>query len=195
MAHTTKRTLAATLKKILQEKTLDRVTVVDIVDACEINRQTFYYHFKDIYDLVEWTFLTDNAQSLSGKSSYKTWQQGYLQIFEYVRENKNFINHIYYSDGKEILTRFLYDITYKLLLGVIEERAEGIVVDDEDKAFIAHFYKYGFVGMILEWIESGMKEEPRRIINHLEVLIRGDIDKALGRFRADRKLDIELKRG
>lgn len=84
MAHTTKRTLSETLKKILQEKSLDKVTVVDIVEASAINRQTFYYHFKDIYDLVEWTFLTDNTQSLSGKRSYATWQQGYLQIFDYV---------------------------------------------------------------------------------------------------------------
>ncbi len=67
MAHTTKRTLSETLKKILQEKSLDKVTVVDIVEASAINRQTFYYHFKDIYDLVEWTFLTDNTQSLSGE--------------------------------------------------------------------------------------------------------------------------------
>ena len=126
MAHTTKRTLSETLKKILQEKSLDKVTVVDIVEASAINRQTFYYHFKDIYDLVEWTFLTDNTQSLSGKRSYATWQQGYLQIFDYVRENKSFIKHVYYSEGREILTRFLYDITYKLLLGVIDERAEGL---------------------------------------------------------------------
>ena len=141
------------------------------------------------------SFLTDNTQSLSGKRSYATWQQGYLQIFDYVRENKSFIKHVYYSEGREILTRFLYDITYKLLLGVIDERAEGIVVDEEDKAFIAHFYKYGFVGMVLEWIESGMKEEPKRLISHLDILTHGDIDKALGRFRTDRKLDIELRRG
>lgn len=169
MAHTTKRTLSETLKKILQEKSLDKVTVVDIVEASAINRQTFYYHFKDIYDLVEWTFLTDNTQSLSGKRSYTTWQQGYLQIFDYVRENKNFVRHVYYSDG--------------------------IVVDEEDKAFIAHFYKYGFVGLILEWIENGMKEDPKRIISHLDILTHGDIDKALGRLRTDRKLDIELRRG
>ena len=186
MAHTTKRTLSETLKKILQEKSLDKVTVVDIVETSAINRQTFYYHFKDIYDLVEWTFLTDNTQSLSGKRSYKTWQQGYLQIFDYVKENKNFVKHVYYSDGREILTRFLYDIN---------ERADGIVVDEEDKAFIAHFYKYGFVGLILEWIENGMKEDPKRIISHLDILTHGDIDKALGRLRTDRKLDIELRRG
>ena len=93
------------------------------------------------------------------------------------------------------MTRFLYEITCKRLLGVVDGRADGIVVDEEDKAFIAHFYKYGFVGLILEWIENGMKEDPKRIISHLDILTHGDIDKALGRLRTDRKLDIELRRG
>ena len=195
MSEVTKRALEQSLKNLLLKKPLNKITINDIAEDCGINRMTFYYHFKDIYDLVEWTFLTDNTQSLSGKRSYTTWQQGYLQIFDYVRENKNFVRHVYYSNGREILTRFLYEITYQLLLGVIDERADGIVVDEEDKAFIAHFYKYGFVGMVLEWIESGMKEEPKRLISHLDILTHGDIDKALGRFRTDRKLDIELRRG
>ena len=51
------------------------------------------------------------------------------------------------------------------------------------------------MGLILEWIENGMKEDPKRIISHLDILTHGDIDKALGRLRTDRKLDIELRRG
>ena len=133
MTNDTKYALEASLKKFLLKKPIDKITIRDLTDDCGISRMAFYYHFKDIYDLVEWTFLTDNTQSLSGKRSYATWQQGYLQIFDYVRENKSFIKHVYYSEGREILTRFLYDITYKLLLGVIDERAEGIVVDEEDK--------------------------------------------------------------
>ena len=133
MTNATKAALEASLKKLLLKKPLDKITINDLTTDCGISRMAFYYHFKDIYDLVEWTFLTDNTQSLSGKRSYATWQQGYLQIFDYVRENKSFIKHVYYSEGREILTRFLYDITYKLLLGVIDERAEGIVVDEEDK--------------------------------------------------------------
>ena len=53
MSEITKKALAASLKKLLEQKTLDKITVVDLAEDCGVNRQTFYYHFQDIYDLVE----------------------------------------------------------------------------------------------------------------------------------------------
>ena len=56
MSNITKKAMAQSLKKMLLVKDLDKITIIDITNACEINRQTFYYHFKDIYDLLEWIF-------------------------------------------------------------------------------------------------------------------------------------------
>ena len=53
MSQITKRALEASLKKLLTKKPLDKITITDITEDCGINRMTFYYHFKDIYDLVE----------------------------------------------------------------------------------------------------------------------------------------------
>ena len=59
-------------------------------------------------------------------------------------------------------------------------------VKDKDKSFIADFYKYGFVGLVLEWVRKGMKEEPAEIIERLNMLISGNIEKALESYRRDR---------
>lgn len=182
MAQTTKKALAASLKKLLSEKPLDKITVIDIVEDCEVNRQTFYYHFKDIYDLVEWIYTSEATKALDGKKTYDTWQQGFLQIFEYVHVNKAFVLNTYRSINREHLEQYLYNETYNLLIGVIEEKAANMSVRDDDKAFIANFYKYAFVGLMLEWIHNGMRETPSSIINRLNVLIHGDIDKALEKF-------------
>lgn len=187
MAQTTKRALAMSLKKLLGKKPLDKITVIDIVEDCEVNRQTFYYHFQDIYDLVEWILITEAARALEGKKTYDTWQQGFLQIFEWVLENKDLIKNVYHSISREKLEHYLYEITYKLLIGVVEERAVGMTAREEDKAFIANFYKYAFVGMMLEWIRTGMKEEPASIIDRLSILIHGDIPRALETLRVDRR--------
>lgn len=186
MAQTTKKALAASLKKLLCEKSLDKITVTDIVEDCEVNRQTFYYHFKDIYDLVEWIFTNEATKALDGKKTYDTWQQGILQIFEYVMQNKAFVTGTYHSINREHLDRYLYNETYTLLIDVIEEKAAGITVRDDDKAFIANFYKYAFVGLMLEWIRTGMKEKPAAIVDKLTTLIQGDIIDALEKFRANR---------
>ena len=67
MSQVTKRALEASLKKLLLEKPLHKITVSDITDDCGINRMTFYYHFKDIYDLVEWSCQEDASRALAGK--------------------------------------------------------------------------------------------------------------------------------
>ncbi|MEG1430525.1 MAG: TetR family transcriptional regulator, partial [Oscillospiraceae bacterium] len=66
MSQTTKKALAASLVRLLSEKPLDKITVVDIAEDCEVNRQTFYYHFQDIYDLVEWYFMSETTKALEG---------------------------------------------------------------------------------------------------------------------------------
>lgn len=185
MSQTTKKALAASLKKLLLEKPLEKITVIDIAQDCEVNRQTFYYHFKDIYDLVEWIYTSEAARALGGLKTYDTWQQGFLHIFEYVLENKAFVINTYHCISRDHLERYLYSETYNLLIGVVEEKAVGMHVRDDDKAFIAHFYKYGFVGLMLDWIRSGMKEKPSVIIDRLSTLIHGDIAAALQRFRTD----------
>ena len=75
----------------MQVKALDKITIRDITTDCGISRMAFYYHFKDIYDLIEWVCIEDAGRALQGKKTYDTWQEGLLQIFEAVLENKPFI--------------------------------------------------------------------------------------------------------
>lgn len=91
MSQMTKRALEASLKELLRHKPLDKITVSDLTDHCGVNRMTFYYHFKDIYDLVEWCCEEDAARALAGQKTYDTWQQGFLQILEALRKDKAFL--------------------------------------------------------------------------------------------------------
>ena len=91
MPNTTKQALEESLKHMLLKKPLDKITIRDITEDCGISRMAFYYHFKDIYDLVEWACIEDASKALQGKKTYETWQEGLLQIFEAVQENRPFI--------------------------------------------------------------------------------------------------------
>ena len=186
MSQTTKRALAASLKHLLLQKPLDKITIGDIAEDCGISRMTFYYHFKDIYDLIEWSCVEEASRVIEGNKTYDTWQEGFLHIFEAVLANKPFVMNVYHSVSREQVERYLYHLTYDLLIGVVEERAEGIPVSEEDKEFIANFYKFAFVGLMLDWIRKGMREDPERIVGRLSTLIHGDISRALEKYRTDR---------
>ncbi|MCI7349965.1 MAG: TetR/AcrR family transcriptional regulator [Ruminococcus sp.] len=186
MSQITKRALAASLKNMLLKKPLNKITINDIAEDCGINRMTFYYHFKDIYDLVEWTCEEDAAKALEGKKTYNTWQQGFLNIFYAVLENKPFIMNVYRSVSREQVEIYLYRVTYDLLIGVVNERSANMSVSEDDKKFIADFYKFAFVGIMLEWIKNDMKADPKQIVDRISNLIHGDITRTLENCRTDR---------
>ena len=186
MSQVTKRALEASLKNLLLKKPLSKITISDITEDCGINRMTFYYHFKDIYDLIEWSCEEDASKAISGNKTYETWQQGLLQLFKAVQDNKPFIMNVYHSVSREQVENYLYKVTYDLLEDVVEEQAQGMSVRDEDKAFIASVYKYAFVGLMLDWIKGDMKGDPRELVDRLELVIHGSVRAALERLRIDR---------
>ena len=183
MSQVTKRALEQSLKNLLLKKPLTKITVSDITDDCGINRMTFYYHFKDIYDLVEWSCLEDAKMALEEKKTYDTWQQGLLQIFKAVQENKPFILNVYRCVHREQVEKYLQPLVDQLLLNVINEEAAGITVRDEDKQFIAQVYYYILIGLMLDWIKDDMREDPQQIVEKLSKLIKGSVSVALSRFK------------
>ena len=183
MSQVTKRALEQSLKNLLLKKPLTKITVGDITDDCGINRMTFYYHFKDIYDLVEWSCLEDAKRALEEKKTYDTWQQGLLQIFKAVQQTTPSILNVYRCAHREQVEKYLQPLVDQLLLNVINEEADGITVRDEDKQFIAQVYSYMFIGLMLDWIKDNMRENPKQIVEKLSKLIKGSVSVALSRFK------------
>lgn len=183
MSQVTKRALEQSLKNLLLKKPLTKITVNDIAEDCGINRMTFYYHFKDIYDLVEWSCLEDARKALEEKKTHDTWQEGFLNIFEAVLANKPFVMNVYRCVSREQVERYLTPLTDNLLMGVINELSANMVVREEDKAFIARVYSYAFVGLMLDWIKDDMRADPEKLVEKFALVIHDDVSGALNRFR------------
>ena len=183
MSQVTKRALEASLKSLLLQKPLSKITVTDITEDCGINRMTFYYHFKDIYDLVEWCCQEDASRALAGKKTYETWQQGLLQIFEAVQENKPFILNVYRCVHREQVEKYLQPLVDRLVLDVLNGEAQGLLVREEDMQFIAQVYSYVFIGVMLDWIKDDMLQPPQELVARLARLLKGSMAAALARFR------------
>ena len=183
MPQFTKYALENSLKKLLLQKPLNKITINDITEDCGINRMTFYYHFKDIYDLVEWACIESATRALAGQKTYDTWQEGLLQIFYAVRENKPFIMNVYHCVDRAQVEKYLTPLTDELLMGVIEEKSRGVQVRSEDKEFIARIFSYCFIGMMLDWIRDDMKEQPEIIVDKLALVLKDAVTNAIDRMR------------
>ena len=110
-----------------------------------------------------------------------------MQIFEAVMENKPFILNVYHALSRDQIENYLFHLTYDLIEGVVEEKAAGMHVTKEQKQFVADFYKYSFVGLMLDWIKNGMKDDYQELVHHICTAMSGNITNSLQNFENSTK--------
>lgn len=181
MHDSAKKELSASLKKIMLTKSLNKITVTELSASCGLNRQTFYYHFKDVYNLVEWTFKEELKDALEGTDIGLDWQDGFVRVFDYAKHNRNFILNVVESIDRSIIEVNLYEEIYGLLIYYIKEREKtlGINVSPKDEKSISDFYKYPLVGFGFTWIKDGMKDNPEQSIRKIVEILNRNIDNEL----------------
>ena len=182
MSQTTKRALSASLKKLLVQKPLHKITINDITEDCGVNRMTFYYHFKDIYDLVDWILAEDAARMLEANPMEETWSGALLQVFCEIQANKALVLNVYRSMRREQVEQYLYRMLDPLLYEYSLRETQDMAVRETDRQFVIDFYKYGLVGVLLEWIRKDMKQDPAALVARLNTMLHGDLRPSLARF-------------
>lgn len=187
MSQMTKLALEASLKKLLLHKPLNKITITDITTDCGVNRMTFYYHFRDIYDLVGWSLEKDAAKVLAEHQSYDSLQDAFVTVLKQVRQNKMLVMNLYRALQREQIEQYLYRLMDSIMHDLALREGVGLVVPEKDKQFVLDFYKYAFVGLALEWIRCDMKEEPEQLARRMGVMTHGELRHALSKFDAGKK--------
>lgn len=169
----TKKAMANSLKELMRKKSLEKITVSDIVQNCGLNRQTFYYHFKDKYDLVNWIYYSEIVTTMSPVPDGADWSSAMLNALNIMRKEKVFYIGSLDLDRQSFLYDYLFRATRDMLIKIIEQLAvqDKLSIDVADRNFIAEFYTYGLVGMVIQWARSGMAETPSEIVEKLSHFI------------------------
>ncbi len=158
MAHATKQLLANSLKKLLTKKTLDKITVTELAEDCKVNRQTFYYNFQDIYDLLDWTLEQERQQLLSshtfGEDTLKNWDI----LLDYLKTNKTFILNTYHSLAHPLLEKTLKNDLRPLVEIAVSRYTAESPISETDKALVIKIYTLAFVGILREWLDNDLDE-------------------------------------
>lgn len=179
MSQFTKKAIAGTFLKLLEERSLDKISVKDIVDACQINRNTFYYYYKDIYDLLEDVMRNQVLALYAARAPGESQRDGLFRTMQYAVDHKRTLYHLYNSSRREMLEAFLVRWIREELRGAVKAAAGERAVADTDVDLIVELAQHAIVGRLLDWLRGGMKENPQELFARLEELTRGVMEQML----------------
>lgn len=173
----TKKSLAAALKKAMETKKLSKITVSELIEECNMNRKTFYYHFKDIYDLLKWVLEEEAIDVVKKFDMVVNTEEAFRFIMNYVEENKHIINCAYDSMGFEELKRFFY----RDMIGIIYENIQhgeekiGLSLDSSFKEFLARFYTEAAAGIMIDWVKNRVSQDRETVLQDMLLICRVSI--------------------
>ena len=176
MANFTEKAIVETLKDMLNTYTIDKITVKDLTGKCGISRNTFYYHFHDIYEVLTRSFIEEADQLLESHEKEGSWEKIFEEGLGFLYENRAVINHIYWSVDGDLLDKFLDEVVYNYVRGVIEEERGEDRFTDKTISIAADFYKNALVGAVTGWIENDMKESYEEMAQLYDSIFKGTID-------------------
>lgn len=154
----TKKSLANALKKLILESPFKNISISDICGECHMNRKSFYYHFRDKYDLVNWIFDTEYSSILSSSED----EQEIEELCTYLYVNRDFYRRAFKIEGQNSLHLHFRNMIRRY----ISEKAD-LSPSDPYREIKIDFYTDGFVCAVDRWITSHEPISPDRFYHLL----------------------------
>lgn len=168
----TKEKIGSAFKKLMIDRPFDSITITDITDACSLNRLTFYYHFQDKYDLMNWIFYKDVIDPIRGSIDVDNWPDKLYSALTVLKEDGEYYCSSVSYDRVELRT-YLFDVSFEVMTEVIRDITKDMDVEKEDIDFFVSFLAHGLSGMMLDWIQGGMTDDPHDIVRRVVSVVDG----------------------
>lgn len=182
VTYLTQKALAESLKKLLNRKTLNKITVSDITNDCGMNRQTFYYHFHDVYELVDWIFAEEMKRYAQEGFTPDNWRDVMTRLMDNFLEERHFIINVYNSLNRKELEKYMRVFVKPAVTDIVNEIARNYDVSAEDIDFLTSTLTASLTGIVAEWIGGGMDPSYRLRLDKFFVLLDGMVEYILQKF-------------
>ena len=182
----TKKAIKISFWKLLSEQPLNRISVRDIVEECGINRNSFYYHFRDIPSLIE-EIVMDEANSLiTSYPNINSLDECVDSAFRFTLENKKAIMHIYNSVNRDIYERYLMNICEYVVTTYFDTVFGRDTISEKNREIMILFTKCELFGIFIDWMNSGMPDNSIEKLRYLLSLCRGLSDEMIKRCKENK---------
>lgn len=164
----TKKALSEAMKELMAAKPLEKIKISDIVGLCNMNRQSFYYHFKDKYDLVNWIFFTEFYDTISQSENLYGWPV-LEDLCSYLYDNKVFYRNALNITGQNSFSEYLGEVLKPLIRDHVSESFH----DPESQEFFVTFLTDAIFCSISRWLQEGAQLSPEEFCRHIKDALRG----------------------
>ena len=156
---------AKAIKSLIKKQPLDKITVTDIVSTAGKTRQTFYRHFQDKYDLVNWYFEKLVLKSFEEMNQGGTLQEALNLKFAFIEQEHAFFKEAFKSNDYNNLIHYDFCCIYDFYKKFIYKKTGKDLSKDID--FLLNMYCRGSVDMTVEWVLNDMPIKKEEIVSYL----------------------------
>lgn len=181
VANFTKKAIRNSFVKLLNEKPLNQITVRDIVDDCGVNRNTFYYYFQDLPQLVETIVNEDAERMIREHPAIESIEDCLNAIIEFALENRKAVLHIYHSINRDIYEQYQWRVCEHAVTTYLEGALSGRTVPEPDRKLMVDYLKCVSFGLVIRWLEEGMQEDIQARFHRLCELKQGELERMIAR--------------
>ena len=167
MSKITKKALEAAFSALLVERTLSKITVADIANKAGVNRHTFYYHYRNIDDLIV-NSVKDAVDSIYSADE----SEGFSGFLRYVYSRKQHMLSIMHSSSREQYIRAIMERMYIYVGNYVDAHYPDSASTDYERDFVIRFYLHGMIGIFIDWMDGGMVDPPEKISEVLHKVLK-----------------------
>lgn len=171
----TKDLIKKEFMKLLDEKKLDKITVTELAQKCQIERKTFYYHYENLEQLIKEIFESELDVIIEEFNENLSWEDSFILAATFILENKRAIRHIYFSDYKANVEKYVYSMAGEVIIKYVKHISKETRAKDIDINLISYFYQCALSSALIQWIATNMKTDPVVITKRIGKLMDGNI--------------------
>lgn len=184
----TKNLIKQEFIKLLNKKSLHNITVTEIAKQCKIERKIFYYHYENLPQLVKEIFDEELEDVIKEFNETLSWEESFISVAKFILENKKAVKHMYESDYKVELEKYIFSISGEIMRKYVRRVAKDTKAQEIDIKLIAYFYQCALSSSLVEWVATDMKTDPKLVTRRLGELMDGNILESLKRSEKLEKL-------
>lgn len=173
----TKHALAAALKQCMKQKPLDKISIREITDLCSLRRETFYYHFSDIYALVQWLFEEEALELLRRHQGAHLWREGLPDLFRYIQDNREFCLCALRSIGHGHLRRLFLQDLQAIVQRTVDQLSQELGLPADD--LVTQFYTIALAGCVESWLLGELPYTPEELIQFADTMLQDHLQGAV----------------